>query len=67
MRMILCTTGFIHLYGRTFDSPVTAKHATIACHRLENCVTILTLVKILAGIGRHQLFFAMVTGRTRDS
>jgi hypothetical protein len=44
------------LDGRAFYSPVTAKHTTVACLRLQIFMTVFTFVKKLAGIKRHSFF-----------
>ena len=56
----------ILLYRRTGNRTVRAKHAAIACERLQSLATALAVIEELAGVGRHGLNRLMAAFRARE-
>jgi len=64
--MSLSTARFIQLYGRAGYGAIAAIYTTVALLWLEYRLTVCTLVKVLARICWHYLYFLSTAIRAGD-
>jgi len=64
MLFILATAVFFLLDWWAFHTAIAAVNTTVAFLRLQQFITIYTLIKVLTGISWHDFLFLMSTLRT---